>query len=72
MKPQSFTYYRPYDITTDKHADWPRGVWKDSTVGDIKFEIIDFLFTLVLLNKEYNMPMILYFYAIMFFFKKKK
>ena len=72
MKPQSVAHYRPYDIATDKHADWPRGVRKASTVGDIKFRIIDFRFIPVVLNKGYSTPMISYFYATMSSFKKKK
>ena len=72
MKPQLVAHYRPYDITTHKHADWPRGVWKDNTVGDIKFGIIDFRFTLVVLNKRNSKPMMSYFYATMSSFKKKK
>ena len=72
VKPQSVAHYRPYDIATDKHADWPRGVWKDNTVGDIKFGIIDFRFRPVVLNKGNSTPMIPYFYATMSSFKKKK
>ena len=71
MKPLSVAHYMPYDIATDRHADWPRGVWKDSTVGNIKFGIIDFRFRPVVLNKDNSTPMMPYFYATMSSFKKK-
>ena len=71
IKPQLIAHYKPYDITTNKHIDCAREIWKDSTVGDTKFGIIDFQFILVVLNKRNCMPIMSYFYAVVTSFKQK-
>ncbi len=72
VKPLSVAHYRPYDISNDVHVDWPRGAWKDNTVEDVRFGVIDFRYTPGVLNKLKCNPTMPYFFAVLKSFQEKK